>query len=406
MKVVIAGAGPAGITVAETLRHYDKKVEIDMISAEPYPPYSPPAMLESFITGQNMHFWKGEDITDCLGINYVSGKEVQLISPKSNTIKLNDNLTLNYDVLVLAAGARLHSPIEGSDSPGIYNLKSLSSTSEIFDKVHQRKAKSALIVGAGFIGVEIGVVLADAGLEVKQLVRSRVLRLSVDPEVSGIVQNMMQDRGVNVINGTEADAEAFVGNGRAEGVRTKSGTIYKADIIIAASGIKPNIEFLADSKVETDSRGILVNKNLRTNINNIYAAGDIAVTANQVTGKKAVHGNFPNAIAQGKIVAQNILGQNIAYDGSDTMNSLKHLGIKMIVAGQGNGEEELITRNDQSIRKVYLKDNRIIGFCLVGDVRSAGIYRTLMNRRDNVSTFKDKLMQPGFGMGYVINYFH
>ena len=271
MKVVIIGAGPAGVTVAETLRYYDKKVEIHMISAEPHPPYSPPAMLESVTSGQKLHFWKGEDFGDRLGVNCISGTAVKEVMPQNNAITLADNQTLNYDTLVLATGARLHSPLEGQDKQGIYNLKSLSSTSDIFNRVQQKKAKSVLIVGAGFIGVEVGVVLADMGLEVKQLVRSRVLRLNVDPEISGIVQEIIQDRGVNVINGTEADAEAFVGNGRAEGVRTKSGTVHKADITVAASGLRPNIEVLLESDIKTESAGIPVDAYLRTNISNIYA---------------------------------------------------------------------------------------------------------------------------------------
>jgi NAD(P)H-nitrite reductase large subunit len=267
--------------------------------------------------------------------------------------------------------------------------------------VHQGKTKSVLIVGAGFIGVEVGVVLAGMGLEVKQLVRSRVLRLNVDPEISGIVQGIMQDRGVNVINGAEADAEAFVGNGRAEGVRTKSGTVHKADIIVVASGLRPNIEFLLDSTIKTESAGIPVDAYLRTNISNIYAAGDVVVTPNRITKDQIAHGNLPNAVEQGRIVAQNILGWNTPYEGADKMNSIKHLGIKVMVVGQCQGDKELVARSNRSIRKIYLKDNRIIGFCFVGDVRSAGIYRTMMNRKDDVSAFEDRLMQPGFGMGYI-----
>jgi len=404
MKVVIIGAGPAGVTVAETLRNFDKKVEIDMISTEPHPPYSPPAMLESFISGQELYFWKGEDFGDRLGVNCISGAVVKEVMPQNNAIALADNRTLNYDTLVLATGARLHSPLEGQDKQGIYNLKSLSSTSDIFNRVQQGKAKSVLIVGAGFIGVEVGVVLAGMGLEVKQLVRSRVLRLNVDPEISGIVQEIMQDRGVNVINGTEADAEAFVGNGRAEGVRTKSGTVHKADIIVAASGLRPNIEFLLESDIKTESAGILVDAYLRTNISNIYAAGDVVVTPNRITTEKMVHGNLPNAVAQGKVVAQNILGWDTPYEGADTMNSIKHLGIKMMVVGQWQGAEELVARGDRSVRKIYLNDNRIVGFCLVGNVSSAGIYRTMMNRKDDVSAIKDRLLQSGFGMGYITDF--
>ena len=400
MKVVIVGAGPAGVTVAETLRYYDRQVEITMISAEPYPPYAPPAMLEHFTTGREVHFWKGKDFADCLGIDYRLGIAAQAILPQDNTITCSDGQRLDYDVLVLSPGAQLHSPLTGQDKRGIYNLKSLSATHELFERIRRGEARTALIVGAGFIGIEVGVVLADMGLEVTQLVRSRVLRQRVDPQISDVLQGMMKERGVRIINDAEADAEAFVGDDHAEGICAKSGTVHRADIIIAATGLKPNIEFLEGSTVQIERTGIPVNEHLRTNISNIYAAGDVAITPNRITSERLVHGNFPNAVVQGKTVAQNILGWDTPYEGADAMNSLKHFGIKVMAVGEWQEEEMAIAKNG-TLRKLYFRDNRIVGFCLVGDVHAAGIYRTLMNRKDDVSEFKDQLLQPGFGTGYI-----
>jgi NAD(P)H-nitrite reductase large subunit len=121
---------------------------------------------------------------------------------------------------------------------------------------------------------------------------------------------------------------------------------------------------------------------------------------NRVTGKRDVHGNFPNAVAQGLVVAYNIMGWDVAYEGADTMNSMKHLGVPIIVAG-GMGGEEIRVQQGDSIRKIYLQNNRITGFRLVGDISSAGIYRTLMNRKTDVGHFLDRLLEPGFGMGYI-----
>jgi NAD(P)H-nitrite reductase large subunit len=121
---------------------------------------------------------------------------------------------------------------------------------------------------------------------------------------------------------------------------------------------------------------------------------------NRVTGKRDVHGNFPNAVAQGLVAAYNIMGWDVTYEGADTMNSLKHLGVPIIVAGSMGGEEIRVQQGD-NIRKIYLQNNRITGFRLMGDISSAGIYRTLMNRKTNVGHFLDRLLEPGFGMGYI-----
>ena len=399
MRVVIIGAGPAGVTVAETLRQHDKTTEILMISGEPYPPYSPPAMLEYFTTGRDVHFWKGKDFPKVLNIDYLSGTKVEAIAPDKRGLRLAGGEFVSYDRLVLATGARLYAPLKGEDKPGIYNFKSLSAAEDLMAKVRDGRARSALVVGAGFIGVEIGLLLADMGLKVTQLVRSRVMRTMLDAETSKIVLQVMEKRGIRVLQGADVDATAFVGEARAEAVQTRSGDVLRADLIIAATGLKPNIDYLDGSGIKTDW-GVLVDDHLCTNFPEISAAGDIAETVDRITSERYVHGNFPNAVAQGQVVARNLLGWDVCYEGSDSMNSMKHLGLPLIAVGQMEGEE-LRVRRGHNLRKLYLQDNRIIGFRLYGDVSSAGIYRTLMNKRVDVAAFKHRLLEPGFGMGFV-----
>jgi NAD(P)H-nitrite reductase large subunit len=399
MKAVIIGAGPAGATVAEVLRQNDSSTEIILISAEPFPPYSPPAMLEYFTTGKEVHFWKGKDFAEKMSIDYRPGTKVQAVLPDEHTISLVNGDKVSYDRLVLASGARLYAPLQGEDKAGIYNFKSLSAAEELLRKIRDRHARRALIVGAGFIGVEIGLLLADLGLEVTQLVRSRVMRSMLDTETSQVLLEIMQQRGISVLQGAEADAVAFTGETHAEGVQTRSGEILRADIIVAATGLKPNIDYLEGSNIETNF-GVLVDEHLHTNYPDISAAGDVAETKNRITGERFVHANFPNAVTQGRIVAYNLLGWDIAYEGADVMNSPKHLGLFMVAVGQMEGEELRMKRRD-ILRKIYLQDNRIIGFRLVGDISGAGIYRTLMNRKINVASFKQRLLEPGFGMGYI-----
>ncbi len=399
MRVVIVGAGPAGVTAAETLRQYDQDARVLMISGEPYPPYSPPAMLEYFTTGRDVHFWKGRDFPGTLGIDYRPGTKVESIDPDRRDLRLAGGEIVPWDRLVLASGARLYAPLQGQDKPGICNFKSLSAAEELMARVRDGRARSAVIVGAGFIGLEIGLVLTDMGLQVTQLVRSRVMRSMLDEESSQIVQRLMEKRGIRVLQGTEVDATAFVGEPRVEGVQVKSGDVVRADLVVAATGLKPNIDYLAGSGVETDW-GVPVDDHLRTNLPDIFAAGDVAETANRLTGRRYIHGNFPNAVAQGRVAGGNLLGWNVAYEGADSMNSLKHLGLPVMAVGEMEGEE-LRAGGKDSVRKLYLKDSRIVGFRLFGDIRGAGIYRSLMIKRVDVAAFKGRLLEPGFGMGYI-----
>lgn len=398
MKIVIVGAGPAGVTVAETLRQYDDGVDIVMLSGEPFPPYAPPAMVEYFMTNQEVHFWKGKDFPESLRVDYRSGTQVVAVLPQQYTIRLVDGEVLSYDRLVLATGSRLYAPVPGADKPGVYNFKSLSAAEELVQQVREGRAHSVIIVGAGFIGVEIGLLLRQLGLKVTQIeMTDRVMPRMLDVETAEIPLGVMRERGINVLLNTKA--LTFLGEPQAEAVQLESGETLTADLLVAATGLKPNIEFLKNSGIKTHN-GVVVDDYLRTNLPDVYAAGDVAETVNRVTGKRDIHANFPNAVAQGQIVACNLLGWNVPYEGADTMNTLKHLGLPVIAVGETEGEE-LQVRRGNSLRKLYLLDNRIIGFRLAGDISSAGVFRTLINKRVDVAAFKHRLLEPGFGMGYI-----
>lgn len=400
-RCVIIGAGPAGVTAAETLRAFAEKLEIIMLTGEPYPPYSPPAMVEYFLSGRPVHFWKGENFTEQLGIEYRSYSRVRKINPTTKKVELENGEVINYDKLLLAAGARLYSPLEGSDKEGIHNFKSLLAGEIMLEEVRAGRVKTSLIVGAGFIGVEIALLLLELGLQVKMLVRSRVMREMLDPETSAIVKGMLQERGVEIIEGKDADASEFIGSKSVAAVKMQSGIELKADLIVAATGLKPNLEFLKDSGVKYDW-GILVDNHLCTNIPDIYAAGDIAETIDRISGRRYTHANYPNAVAQGRVAALNMLGHDTEYTGSDSMNSLKHLGIPVMAAGIMEGDE-IGTRSNSNLRKIWIRDGKLVGFRLAGDINSAGIFLSLMRRSIDISSLKDQLLEPHFGMGLLVD---
>jgi len=399
MKIVIIGAGPAGVTAAETLRQVDDKSDIVMLSSEPYPPYSPPAMVEYFKSGQAVHLWKGEDFPARLGIDYRKGVEAVGVDAENQMVHLANGDMIPYDKLMLASGGRLYAARLEEFKLGVYNFKSLTAADELLKRVRKREARTVLVIGAGFIGVEIALLLKDMGLDVTQLVRSRVMRRMLDPETSELVLAAIKERGIKVRRGEDADAVAFVGEPRAEAIEVRSGDVVSADLLVAATGLRPNIEFLEGSGIET-KWGVLVDDHLRTSDPNIYAAGDVAETFDRFTGERYVHAIFPNAVTQGKVAAYNLLGWDLPYEGSDNMNSLKHLGLPVMAVGRMEGEEMRVGRNGV-LRKIYLQDNRIVGFRLTGDVSGAGIYRSLMNKQVDVGPFKHRLLEPTFGMGVI-----
>ncbi len=402
MKVVIIGSGPAGIVAAESMRAADPTVELEMVTREPYPPYSPPAMADHFLTGRSEPlFWRGEDVMDRLGIAYRSPAEVVAIDAEAQALALADGVRLPYDALLIASGSRLHAPIEGADLPGVHDFKSLQAAEAIMTRVRTREARSALIVGAGFIGMEIALLLADTGVAVTIIGRRTwVMPRMLDPETAEIAGRAMVDRGVILRLGVEATAFEER-DGVAAGVRLADGSLMTSDLYIAATGVKPNLGFLDGSGVVADW-GITVDDRLRTTVPGIWAAGDVVEAPDRATGKRFVHAIFPNAVDQARVVASNILGGDVAYVGAESMNSLKHLGLPIMAVGALEGADELRWRRGDVLRKVFLDEGRVVGFRLTGDIGGGGLLRSLMWRGEDVRRYGTTLVRPGFGVGEIV----
>jgi len=400
MKIIIIGAGPAGVSAAETIRACDRESRIVMLSAEPYLPYSPPAMADHFLHGSKAHLWRDKNWHKLTGVDYRKGAEVVRIEPDAHRIGLRDGRTMKYDQLILATGSRLYAPLEGADMPGVHNFKSLSAAEAIIEQVKKGKAKTAVIVGAGFIGMEIGLLLRELGVSVTQIeMLDQVMPTMLDQDTARIALDLMLARGIDVRLKTKA--KAFIGQRKAKAVKLASGKELEGDILVAATGVKPSLELLEDSGIE-HNWGIRVDDHLRTNAPDIYAAGDAVEVPDRLTGETFVHAIFPNAVEQGCVAGLNILGFDVRYEGAERMNSLKHLGLPIMAVGLKEGDEVLQERRNGDLRTIYLKDNLLVGFQLVGDIRAAGILRTLMIQQSDVRPVKHRLLDPNFGQGMMV----
>lgn len=400
MRVVIIGAGPAGLSAAECLRQHDASISITMISREPFAPYSPPALVDYFLTGRDETlYWKGTDVCERLGVEHLKGVAVRSVRPAAREVDLDGGGVLGYDRLVIASGSRLHAPVHGCDLPGVYNFKSLSAANALIDRVRQGGVRNALVVGAGFVGVEIALLLAELGVAVRVVeMEDRVMPRMLDSETAELALAAIRGHGVEVLLGTRA--AGFTGERRATGVALQSGESMRADACVAATGLKPNVDFLAGTGVDV-GWGVRVDDRLRANVPGVFAAGDVAEARDLLTGERRTHAIFPNAVAQGQAVAREILGLGAAYEGAESMNSLKHLGLPFIAVGDMEGDEVLRRRERGALRKIFLRGGRIVGFRLAGDVRAAGVFRSLMLSRTDVQPYKERLLDPAFGFGEI-----
>jgi len=411
MRVVIIGAGPAGVSAAETLRQADANLEITMISREPFPPYSPPLLATHFLEENEAIFWKGKDFVEKNRIEYLSPKTVVGIDSYQKLIKFSDKSQLNYDRLIIATGSTLYAPLKfrrtggnnkkARESNGFYNFKSLTAALKIKELIKIGKIKTAVIVGAGFIGTELAIVLRELGVDVTQVeMANQVMPRMLDKDSARIVQKLLEKKGIHIR--LNAKAKEFFGKEMAEGVELESGEKLYGGILIAATGVKPNVDFLKSSDFNIHW-GLIVDDYLETNFTDVYAAGDCTEVKDRITGERYVHAIYLNARQQGEIAARNALGEKVVYEGALNMNSLKHLGIPLVALGTVGKEEELVYRGSNGIlKKLYITNGRLTGARLVGDIKNAGIYFSLMIKKVDVRPFKEYLLDANFNMAYLI----
>jgi NAD(P)H-nitrite reductase large subunit len=400
MKVAIIGMGPAGVNVVKTLRKNNFDDNITMFSAEKIPPYSPPSLGEYLISGnEEVLFWEGKDFCEKYNVICRAGEKIAQINPEEKELKTENDEIIQFDYLVIATGTSLYAPVKGSDKKGISDFKTFVGTDKIKRKATEGKEKTAIIVGGGFIGVEIALSLAKIGIKSSVLNRRGwIMPRLIDTETAKYVEQDLRSQGVDVMLNTEGNE--FIGEKIVEGLLTTDGRKLKADIYITATGVKPSIDLIKNTDIEYDT-GIIVNEYLQTKYPYIYACGDVAETVERVSGERKIHGLFPVAVNHAQTAAYNILGMKREYEKQVNMNSLKKLSFKIIVVGKLKGEE-IKFKTEDVLRKIYLKDDKIAGFVLLGDISNAGVYLSLFTKRVNVSKFKDDLLSKYFYPGILL----
>lgn len=400
MKVIIIGNGPTAISAVETIRGMDRDCEITIVSKEKEPVYSP-CFLSRFLSGEiekdrlyirDIHFY------DERRINLISGNAATEVNIKNQTVKLSNRKELQYDRLLIATGSNpVIPPLLGIEGEGVYSFKTISDTEKIMSAL--QKVDEAVVIGAGFIGLEAAEALRKRGLKVTVIEREeRVLPRMLDYEMADIVKGHMEKNGVRIITGKEVKSIERKRK-KITGVDIEGETI-SCKLLIVAVGVRPNLEMVRNSSIET-KQGILVDDHMRTSIPNIYAAGDVAELEAQ--GVRKINPIWFNAVKGGEIAASNLIGIERRYDAHlIDMNVVTLFGLSVLSVGIPKGAETLKTHDAKGIRKVYLdEDGSIKGAQLIGDVTWGGVYLSLINRRFSVTKSLD-ILSPAFNYGLTL----
>ena len=392
---VILGAGPAGVIAAETLRKHAPNDRITLVGDEDEPPYSRmaiPYLLIGNIDERGTYLRKSDDHFERLCIEVVRAR-AQSVNTHKREIQLDNGQTLSFDRLLIATGSRpVRPPIPGIDSPQVHPCWTLEDARAI-----QRLAKPGarvLQMGAGFIGCIIMEALANRGVELSVVeMGDRMVPRMMGPVAGGMIRDWCESKGVKVYTG--AKVEAIVpGESSSVTVRLSTGDKLEADLVISATGVKPNIEFLKDSTI-TCLQGVLTDERLQTNVEGIYAAGDCAEAFDKVSGTTIVSAIQPNAAEQARVAALNMLGQRAELKGVTQINVLDTLGLISSSFGQWQGvpggEHVELTQGERHLSLQFSGDV-MVGCNSVGWTDHVGVMRGLVEGRVHLGEWKQRLM--------------
>jgi NAD(P)H-nitrite reductase large subunit len=383
-KHVIIGNGPAGMHAIGTIRKHDPSgSEIHVLSNEPaysrmvIPYWMAGTIDESHVLTANDEFYGKHRVTPHLG------KSVAGVDPKARRVTIDGGETIEFDTLLIASGSSaVKLPIPGSDLPGVHNLWTMDDARAIAPR--SKPGQKVLFIGAGFIGFIVLNAFYKKGCKLAVVeLEKHVLPRMLDAACAELATKWLSSKGVDIHCGTsvakiEARDQKLV-------AALSNGQAIECDSIVISAGIKPNVGFLQGSGIEVD-KGVLVDQYLRTNFPQIYAAGDCAQGPDLLTGERAIHAIQPTAIDHGRVAGANMVGKNVAYDGSLLMNVLDLCGLQTASFGRWSATSDApaITNETRPIyRKLLFDGDRIIGAILLGQT-------------GDLSTLNDMGMIKGF----------
>ena len=361
-RTVIIGAGQAGAQVAFSLRQWGYDGDIVLVGDEPFAPYERPPLSKEFLKGElaaerlcfKTDAWYSEN-----GVDLKLATSARAVDRERRTVSVGDGSSIGYDHLVLASGSRPRAlPIAGASLSGVFELRTIDDARRIGAML--KAGAHAVVVGAGYIGLEVAAVARTRGLEVTVLeAMPRVLARVAGTAVSGFFESEHRARGVDVRCG--ARLATFEGRKRLEGAVLADGTRIAADIAVIGVGIEPRDDLARACGIECND-GIVVDRDARTSDPAVFAVGDCARRPLVHYGRSGRLESVHNAIEQGKLAAAAILGrprpaEDVPWFWSDQYD------LKLQIAGLSEGHDQVVVRGKLSDRRFaafYMKEGRLI----------------------------------------------
>jgi len=400
MKHVIIGNGPAGVLAAEILRRRAPGDDITLIGDEPEPPYSRmaiPYLLMGNISEPGTHLRKDAEHFAKLRIELVTDY-ARRIDTAARVIDLDSGKRLAYDRLLIATGVTPNRPpIPGIHLPNVLACWTLADARKILSVA--TPGARVLQMGAGFIGCIIMEALAARGVDLTIVeMGNRMVPRMMTEGAGAMIRTWCERKGIRVHTGTKVTSIAADGSRLA--ATLENGTKLDCDVLISATGVRPNVAFLEASGIACD-QGVLVDHRMETNVSGVFAAGDVAQSPEFPSGQRVVNAIQPIAVDEARIAAINMSGGSALLHGNMPMNVLDTLGLIASSFGQWagvppeQGGSSVEVRDDDAFRYIRLEfgNDVLIGATTLGFTANVGVIRGLIQGRVRLGPWKEQLMK-------------
>jgi 3-phenylpropionate/trans-cinnamate dioxygenase ferredoxin reductase subunit len=359
--IVIVGAGHASGQVVATLKQQKFDGSIILLGAEPYLPYQRPPLSKKFLAGEmpaERLYVKPSSFYDSSQIDVRLSTRVDSIDRHSKVVHTDDGQDIAYDTLILATGSRVRR-LSGHVAPsGVHYLRNIGDVLGI--QADLERARSVVIIGAGYIGLEVAAVTRTLGKEVTVIeMAERVMSRVVSPEVSAFYEQEHRSHGVTLLTGT--GLAGFDVDEQVRAVRSSDGHVLPADLVVVGVGIEPNTELAAGAGLEVDN-GIVVDAHCRTADPDIFAVGDCTSHPSEIYGRRLRLESVHNALEQAKTAAINALGDEVSYSQVPWFWSDQY-DLKLQIAGLSQGYDQIVLRGEPAERSfacLYLLRGKLI----------------------------------------------
>lgn len=383
-KYLIIGNSTAAVGCIEGIRKNDKKGEITVVSKENRHTYCRP-LISYYLEGKTdleRIKYRPDSFYEENGVKVLYSRSAEKINSQKKTVTLDDETELCYDELCVADGSSpFVPPTEGFEK--VKNKVCFTTLDDALalEKIASKKSR-VFIIGAGLIGLKCAEGLFEKVQKITVCdLADRVLSTILDKESSDMVQKKLDENGIDLLL---SDCVSRFEENKAF---MKSGKEIEFDILVTAVGVRPNIKLIADIKGKC-GRGIDVDKHMKTSVENIFAAGDCTESTDISDGKTKVMALLPNAYMQGFCAGENMAGKPSVFESAIPMNSIGFFGVHIMTAGsrptKEEGAEVFEETTEDSLKKLFVKDNRLVGFILIGKTNAAGIYTDMIRSKTDI----------------------